>query len=475
MSNVGIYIRVSTTEQANEGYSIEGQKDKLTSYCKIRDWDVYDYYIDGGYSGTNLDRPELKRMLRDITDKKLDTILVYKLDRLSRKQGDIIYLVEDIFISNNINFVSILENFDTSTPFGRAMIGILAVFAQLERDTIVERTTMGKETRAKSGKYNGGPAPIGYRLENGNLIVDDYEALQVKEVFSLYKDHGQNKTANIMNDKGYKTKYGKWHGKTVARVIENPIYLGKIRHKNDIYDGDHEAIITQESYSSIQETMEKRSYIPRERSQNIFSGLLWCSHCGARMKPTWTSPENGNRQYRYYVCYSVAKHPRHMVKDPDCPGSYWRMEDIDSFVFSELNKLILDKNKFFQAYKDIFGDNNISKSKLDILQKKVNQNDNQLNKLFDLYQSDKIPKDRLENRVIKLQEENGSLNLEIEKIRNSQGHQNTPYNPDELLSNLTSFTELWEAATNEEKRGLALNIINRIDVGDKIQISFKEL
>ncbi len=213
MSNVGIYIRVSTAEQANEGYSIEGQKDKLTSYCNIRDWSIYDYYIDGGFTGTNMDRPQLKRLLLDISERKLDTVLVYKLDRLSRKQGDIIHLVEEIFIPNDINFVSILENFDTSTPFGRAMIGILAVFAQLERDSIVERTKMGKERRAKSGKYSGGPAPIGYRVDNGRLVVDEYEALQVKEVFNLYKDHGQNKTASIMNNKGYKTKYGKWHGK----------------------------------------------------------------------------------------------------------------------------------------------------------------------------------------------------------------------------------------------------------------------
>lgn len=474
MSKVGIYIRVSTAEQANEGYSIEGQRDKLTSYCDIREWSIHDYYIDGGFTGTNMDRPELRRLLSDIKEEKLDTVLVYKLDRLSRKQGDIIHLVEEIFIPNNINFVSILENFDTSTPFGRAMIGILAVFAQLERDSIVERTKMGKERRAKSGKYSGGPAPIGYRVENGRLIIDEYEALQVKEVFTLYKDHGQNKTASIMNDKGYKTKYGKWHGKTVARVVENPIYLGKIRHKSDVYDGDHDAIVSEDEYNTLQKSMDKRSYIPRERSQNIFSGLLWCSYCGARMKPTWTTPQKGDRQYRYYVCYSVAKHPRHMVKDPDCPGSYWRMEDIDKQIFDVLNTVILDKNKFLNAYKDLFGDNNSIHSKINILKKKIAQNDNQLSKLFDLYQSDKIPKDRLENRVIKLQDENKSLKKEITNITTIENFEETQFTPEELLQGLENFNDLWDAATSEEKRALALSMIERIEVGDQIDISFKD-
>lgn len=132
MKKVGIYIRVSTQEQANEGYSIQAQKERLISYCKAKDWHIVDIYTDGGYSGSNLDRPGIQKLIADI--EKIDMVLVYKLDRLSRSQKDTLYLIEDIFLKNNVDFVSMNESFDTSTPFGRAMIGILSVFAQLERE-----------------------------------------------------------------------------------------------------------------------------------------------------------------------------------------------------------------------------------------------------------------------------------------------------------------------------------------------------
>ena len=170
---VGIYCRVSTQEQAREGYSIGEQEQRLRSLCNAKDWIVRDTYIDGGFSGGSMDRPALKRLLADINKKKIDTVLVYKLDRLSRSQKDTLYLIEDIFIKQNIRFYSMTENLDTSTAFGRAMIGILSAFAQLEREQIRERSMMGKHARAKEGYFHGGGfAPIGYKYEGKRLIVD---------------------------------------------------------------------------------------------------------------------------------------------------------------------------------------------------------------------------------------------------------------------------------------------------------------
>src|SRR5699024_7512767 len=133
------YVRVSTHDQAEEGYSIDEQIDKLKKYCEIMGWIVYDTYIDPGYSGSNIDRPGLKKLIRSAKQKNIDTVLSYKLDRLSRSQKDTLYLIEDVFIKHGVDFVSLNENFDTSTPFGKAMIGILSVFAQLEREQITER------------------------------------------------------------------------------------------------------------------------------------------------------------------------------------------------------------------------------------------------------------------------------------------------------------------------------------------------
>ena len=126
----GLYIRVSTNFQFEEGYSVGAQTEKLEKYCNYQEIDNYDLYIDGGYSGSNLNRPEMKRLIKEIQEGKVESVVVVKLDRLSRSQKDTIYLLEDVFEANDVGFISLNENFDTTTPYGKAMVGILSVFAQ---------------------------------------------------------------------------------------------------------------------------------------------------------------------------------------------------------------------------------------------------------------------------------------------------------------------------------------------------------
>ena len=159
---VGIYVRVSTAEQAKDGYSIGEQLDRLTKYCNAMNWTIAKTYTDAGHSGATIVRPALQRMIKDVQSGCLEKVVVYKLDRLSRSQKDTLYLIEDVILASGADFVSMCENFDTATPFGKAMIGILAVFAQLEREQIKERMGMGKLARAKEGKYGGScNVPIG--------------------------------------------------------------------------------------------------------------------------------------------------------------------------------------------------------------------------------------------------------------------------------------------------------------------------
>ena len=187
MKKVALYIRVSTQEQAQEDYSISEQKNRLMAYCTAHDWLIADILVDGGYSGANLNRPGIQKLISEI--KKVDVVLVYKLDCLSRSQRDTLYLIEENFLPNSLDFVSMQESFDTASPLGRAMIGLLAVFAQLEREQIKERTAMGRIARAKSGLYyGGGNIPIGYNYEDGRLCVNVYEAEQVKKFFQWYID-----------------------------------------------------------------------------------------------------------------------------------------------------------------------------------------------------------------------------------------------------------------------------------------------
>ena len=176
---VGIYVRVSTPEQAVNGHSIDEQIERTQKYCDAMNWTVYKVYTDAGFTGSNTARPAMQNLIKDVRDGKINKVLVYKLDRLSRSQKDTLMLIEDIFLANNVDFVSMSENFDTATPFGRAMIGILAVFAQLEREQIKERMAMGKIARAKQGKFHGSAKiPIGYDYIDGELVTNEYEKIQ---------------------------------------------------------------------------------------------------------------------------------------------------------------------------------------------------------------------------------------------------------------------------------------------------------
>ena len=204
---VGLYVRVSLDIQV-DGYSIDEQLVRLRKYCEAHGWTIYNEYVDPGFSGANIDRPAMLKLLKDVREKKIDTVLVYKLDRLSRSQKDTLYLIEEEFLPNGVDFVSMSENFDTSTPFGKAMIGILSVFAQLEREQIKERLAMGHIGRAKAGYWRGGSnAPVGYDFIDGRLVINEYEALQVRKIFELFLNgETLNSIAKYMSE-NYTNKY----------------------------------------------------------------------------------------------------------------------------------------------------------------------------------------------------------------------------------------------------------------------------
>ena len=201
---------------------------------QAHDWAVKEIYADPGYSGSNLNRPGIQKLMADIKD--CDIVLVYKLDRLSRSQRDTLYLIEEVFLPNNTDFVSMQESFDTATPFGKAMIGLLAVFAQLEREQIKERTKMGRIARAKLGLYHGGGyIPIGYDYEDGKLIINPYEAEQIRKIFKWYiAGESLISITNKLQAEGYTNKYGSWSSwSSIRNVIGNETYTGTI-HFEDV-------------------------------------------------------------------------------------------------------------------------------------------------------------------------------------------------------------------------------------------------
>ena len=213
-NKAALYIRVSTDAQREEGYSIDAQKEALVGYCKARGFSEYEFFIDGGFSGSNLNRPEMTRLIEAARNHTIKKCIVYKLDRLSRSQKDTLYLIEDIFNPNGVDFISINETMDTSTPLGRLMLGILSAFAQLERENIKERTRMGMLERIKEGYWmGGGRVPFGYDYDKAKgILVPNEDAKTVKKIYELYID---GKSAQTIADM-LGLKYDRLVGKVIS-------------------------------------------------------------------------------------------------------------------------------------------------------------------------------------------------------------------------------------------------------------------
>jgi len=246
--NAGAYIRVSTDEQAENGYSLELQRERITAQIAAKGWNLYNVYEDAGQSGGSLNRPSLKAMLSDMEAGNIQAVVIYKLDRLSRKQRDTMYLLEDVFIKQGIELVSISESLDTSSPTGRAMIGMLSVFAQLERDTITERLSGGRRQKAKTGKYCGGNPAIGYTAMRGckALETDTGKIATVLRVFDLAAmGYKLQQIADQLNTEGHTTKQGARFSPTqVMRILNRrDLYSGTYTYSGITSDGQHAAII----------------------------------------------------------------------------------------------------------------------------------------------------------------------------------------------------------------------------------------
>lgn len=339
MKRVGIYCRVSTDGQ-RENTSIPEQKEKLLAFCKAKGWICVDMFIDPGYSGASLERPAMERLMQAVENKKIDVVLVTKLDRLSRSQKDTLYLIEDLFIPNDVDFVSVAESFDTTTSYGRAMLGILSAFSQLERELISERTFSGRVGRAKQGKWHGGGTePIGYDYKDGELVVNRKEADQVRRVYELYAS-GVPITAICERMEGEKTKHGDWHHpETVANVLDNPLYSGTV-HFDDVKNpGLHTAIIPKDLEETVRTIRSRVGKYPMKESQYMLTGLVYCHKCGARYFVK--KNPNGNK---FYCCHSRAKVNKKMVKDPLCKNKNWPIKDLEKVVYKEIKRLAKNPN-----------------------------------------------------------------------------------------------------------------------------------
>lgn len=384
MKKVAIYIRVSTARQDQEGYSIPLQKERLIAFCKAKGWVVAGIFVDPGHSGSSLERPGMERLIDGVEAGKFDVVLVYKLDRLSRSQKDTLYLIEDVFMANSVDFVSMQESFDTTTIYGIAMVGILSVFAQMERSTIVERTMMGRAGRAEKGLFHGGGTdPIGYDYIDGELVVNEKEAEQVRMVYDLYAS-GHSVTEITRRMDGYRTKHGDWsHTSTVGNVLDNPLYAGTVHFDGATGEGKHDAIIAPGVDRIVKNRRERLRRAEATGDSNfLLTGMMYCGSCGARYFPN--RRPNGKV---VYSCHSRAKKNKKMIKDPNCKAPHIPVEELDAMVEAEVLRLagdlsLVDEIKKRAATK--------GSSHTESRSEEVQRLDAEIGRLMDLLQYDQL-------------------------------------------------------------------------------------
>lgn len=452
-----LYPRVSTQEQAMHGYSIAEQIDRMENYCRAMGWDDRQVYTDAGFSGASLDRPALRQLIRDVQAGKVGRVLVYKLDRLSRSQKDTLYLIEDVFLKSGTDFVSMTENFDTATPLGRAMIGILSVFAQLEREQIRERLSMGAIARAKAGKYGGSDRlPIGYDYKDGRLVVNEIERPQVEAVFRMYASGlSPRSIADTMNEEGRLHKGGPWKSGTIRKLVEKRTYIGEIMYGGSWYPGEHEAIISRELFEQAQAVAQRsrdqhllRNSRPA-RATSYLGGLLYCGKCGARYCKCKRTTKHG--PVYTYQCNSRNKKNPGAVKDPNCRNKNWSMQELDRIVLDQVRGLTLEQ----------IVDQDPA-SVLQPLEKEVADIDARAARLISLYEVDGIPESLLQDRLRVLQENRAKLSGRITQIKNG------PHGVDrgavgEILGSLDKVVQNGDF---DALRGILTALIDRIVVNE---------
>lgn len=453
MKRAALYIRVSTLEQAQEGYSVGEQKERLIAYCKAKDWIIADIYVDGGYTGSNINRPGIQKLISE-TD-KFDLVLVYKLDRLSRSQRDTLYLIEEIFRPKNVDFISMQESFDTSTPFGKAMIGLLAVFAQLEREQIKERTWMGRVARAKTGLHHGGGnIPIGYDYCNGKLVVNPYEAEQVRKIFEWYLSGSSLKAiAERLQSEGYTNKYSSYSSwSSIRNILGNETYTGLLHFGDIMVEDAHEAIITKEQYDAAQVLRGKRQeqYGSNAfQSKHYLTGLLFCGHCGGRYYL------RNSGKYSYYACYSRTKQIKSMVKDPNCKNKNWKGPELEAKIDAKIRELL--QSPEMVAELSTSKPEPAPSPKNESVERRIRELDKQIGKLMELYQQDDIPAELLGERINKLYNERTALQSTIAPEPESTAA------PFDLVQELVAdAAQVWDFADEAQKRRIIQSLVSRI-------------
>nr|WP_302667024.1 recombinase family protein [uncultured Agathobaculum sp.] len=445
MKHTALYLRVSTEAQADEGYSLAAQAEKLEAYCRMKGIAAFQRYVDGGFSGSNLTRPAITELVETIRAGRVERVVVYKLDRLSRSQKDTLYLIEDVFLPHGVDFVSINENIDTGSPYGRAMIGILSAFAQLERENIFLRTRMGMVERVKQGFWpGGGKIPFGYDYDaDKGILVPNSDADTVREIYARYLE-GKS-TGRIARELGLKYEH------LVRQILLRESNTGVIVYRGECYSGRHEPLVDKQTFERVKRRL-LRSDKPRAAASNkLLTGLLVCGHCGAKMRyQKWGGA--GDK----LVCYSRDKSKPHLVHDADCPNRGVMARQVEEVVIRDLYQLAAQPTQSRGNGKQPAE----CRRALERAQRK-------LRRLYELFAEGED--DTLRDAITRARREYSRAEQELERAQQAERQEEI----DAAQRALQTIGSCWDKLSDAEKQTLVRACVQRIVLqNDKIEIFY---
>jgi site-specific DNA recombinase len=470
---VAAYIRVSTDEQAQEGYSIPAQRNRLEAYAISQGWEIVQWYVDEGESAKDLNRTDLKRMLKAVEHGLFDCVLVYRLDRLTRSVLDL-YKLLNIFEKYNVKFKSATEVYDTTTAIGRLFITLVAALAQWERENLGERVRMGMQQKAKEGKWTVSVPPLGYELKEANkddeinLKINHQEAAIVKEIYSLYlSGMGMWKITRNLNERGLYPRSGKaWGQNPIQYILKNPIYIGKTRYNYRVnkeqyfeVEGLVPPIISEEDFNLVQHMINSRKGAhPRQAtSKFIFSKVLKCARCEATLIGKSSQTKRGEKVY-YSYNYYCPNRQRGICDLPNISQNLFEQKFIQ-----EMDKWNLHKyaNEIIQEESAAtFEDHEETVKEMESELKEI---ENRRSRWQYAWVKKMITDDDFQKRMNEETEKEKMLQKELEKLTPNE----TPSQDTSFMNYWAELKTHWPTMENEAKKQFILIAINFIKV-DKI-------
>jgi site-specific DNA recombinase len=487
-----IYTRKSTEEGLEQQFnSLDAQRESAEAFVRSQAHEGWtclpERYDDGGFTGGNMDRPALRRLLNDIEAGQVNCVVVYKVDRLSRSLLDFARIMQ-VFETHQVSFVSVTQSFNTSTSMGRLVLNILTSFAQFERELISERTRDKVAATRRKGKWSGGRPILGYDVDQGRqrLLVNEDEAVLVRAIFDLYVHHKallpvvQELERRGWTNKCWQTRSGRPSGGTpltktaLYRLLTNVIYMGKSRYKAEIHAGEHQAIVPVAQFERVQELLRRngrtRGAPVRNKFGALLKGMLRCVSCDCAMTPA-TTKRGTNRRYRYYVCTSAQKRGWHT-----CPSKSVPANEIETLVVQQLRNLGGDAGVLHATLEEARRQDDVRLLELDAEQRELER---ELARWHGEAQKWACSGDgatatgRLadaQDRITLMERRLGHVKEEGAVVRRER------IGEDEVAGALSAFTPMWDSLTPSEHTQIVHLLVQRVDFDGpegKVRITFQ--